>query len=132
MHLQIATRQFADTVIAMPAGRIDHQSAAQFEAALAPLVAAAAASRGALVLDFSRIDYISSVGLRVLMIAAKQMREREARLLVAALQSVVAEIFAISRFDRILTVTATLDEAMALCSPAALAQYRSTGSSPPP
>ena len=132
MHLQIATRQFADTVIAMPVGRIDHQSAAQFEAALAPLVAAAAAGRGALVLDFSRIDYISSVGLRVLMIAAKQMREREARLLVAALQSVVAEIFAISRFDRILTVTATLDEAMALCSPAALAQYRSTASSPPP
>lgn len=132
MHLQIATRHVADTVIAMPVGRIDHQSAAQFEAALAPLVAAAAVSRGALVLDFSRIDYISSVGLRVLMIAAKQMREREARLLVAALQSVVAEIFAISRFDRILTVTATLDEAMALCSPAALAQYRSTASSPPP
>ena len=69
-----------------------------------PMVAAAAARRGSLVLDFSAIEYISSVGLRVLMIAAKQMREHEGRLLVAALQSVVAEIFAISRFDRILTV----------------------------
>jgi anti-anti-sigma regulatory factor len=66
------------------------------------------------------------------MIAAKKMRERKAPLLVTALQSVVAEIFAISRFDRILTVTATLDEAMALCSPAALAQYRSAGSSAAP
>ena len=79
-------------------------------------------------IDFSAVEYISSVGLRVLMIAAKKMREREAPLLVAAPQSVVAEIFAISRFDRILTVTATLDEAMALCSPAALAQHRSAGS----
>jgi len=132
MHLQIATRQVADAVIAMPVGRIDHRTAGEFEAALTPLVAAAAAAKGALVLDFSRIEYISSVGLRVLMIAAKKMREREAPLLVTALQSVVAEIFAISRFDRILTVTATLDDAMARCSAAALAQYRSAGSSPAP
>jgi len=128
--LQIATRQVADTVIAAPVGRIDHQSAAPFEAALTPLVAAAVAERGSLVLDFSGIDYISSVGLRVLMIAAKQMRANEGRLFVAALQSVVAEIFAISRFDRILTVTATVDDAIALCSPATLAQYRSAGAAP--
>jgi anti-anti-sigma factor len=131
MHLQIATRQVADAVIAMPVGRIDHRTAGEFEAALTPLVAAAAAEKAALVLDLSGIEYISSVGLRVLMIAAKKMREREAPLLVTALQSVVAEIFAISRFDRILTVTATLDDAMALCSAAALAQHRA-GSSPAP
>lgn len=130
--MQIPTRHVADAVIAAPVGRIDHQSAAQFEAALTPLVAAAARGRGAVVLDFSGVEYISSVGLRVLMIAARQMRERQSKLLVAALQSVVAEIFAISRFDRILTVTATLDDAMALCSPAALAQHRSPGSSPAP
>jgi len=131
MHLQIATRRVADAVIAMPVGRIDHRSAADFEAALSPLVADAAA-KGALVLDLSGIEYISSVGLRVLMITAKTMREREAPLFVASLQSVVAEIFAISRFDRILTVTATLDDAMALCSPAALAQYRSEPSAGTP
>ena len=132
MHLQIATRHVADAVIAMPVGRIDHRSAADFETELTPLVTGAVAAKGALVLDFSGIEYISSVGLRVLMIAAKKMRERETPLLVASLQSVVAEIFAISRFDRILTVTATLDDAMALCSPAALAEYRSAGSSGTP
>lgn len=132
MHLQIATRHVADAVIATPLGRVDHQSAARFEAALMPLVAAAAPEGGAVVLDFSGVEYISSVGLRVLMIAARQMRDRQSKLLVAALQSVVAEIFAISRFDRILTVTATLDDAMVLCSAAALAQYRSAGSSPAP
>jgi anti-sigma B factor antagonist/stage II sporulation protein AA (anti-sigma F factor antagonist) len=128
--LQIATRHLADVVVAAPAGRIDHQSAAQLEAALAPLIADAAARRGALVLDFSGVDYISSVGLRVLMVAAKQMREHEAELVVAALQGVVAEIFAISRFDRVLTVTATLDDALARCSPAALAQRRGAGPAP--
>ena len=91
---------------------------------MSPVLAEAGVSRNAVVLDFSGVDYISSVGLRVVMIAAKQMREHQAQLLVAALQSVVVEIFAISRFNRILTVVATLDDALALCSPAALADYR--------
>ena len=127
--MQITTRHLVDVVIAAPVGRIDHQSAAALETALAPLLAEAAGRRGALVLDFSGVDYISSVGLRVLMVAARQMREHQAALVVAALQGVVTEIFAISRFDRVLTVTATLDDALARCSPAALAQLR--GASPP-
>jgi anti-sigma B factor antagonist len=130
--LQISTRQLADTVIAAPVGRIDHQTAAEFEAALMPLIADAVARHGAVVIDFSGVDYISSVGLRVLMVAARQVRAHQAQLLVAALQSVVAEIFAISRFDHVLTVTATLEEALARCSPAALAQLRDGGSPPAP
>ena len=128
--MQVASQQFADATVARATGRIDHLSAAAFEAALTPLIADLGARNGTLVLDFSGVDYISSVGLRALMIAAKQMREHKAQLIVTALQSVVAEIFAISRFDRILTVTPTLDDALALCSPPALAQYRGTGSRP--
>ncbi len=121
--MHITTQQFADTTVVAPVGRIDHRSAADLEAALLPLVAQASERRGALVLDFSGVDYISSVGLRVLMIAAKQMRAAQARLSVAALQSVVAEIFTISRFDKVLTVNATLDDALAQASDAALAAY---------
>ena len=121
--MHIATQQFADTTVVAPAGRIDHGSAADLQAALAPLRGAAAARRGALVLDFSGVDYISSVGLRVLMLAARQMREARALLAVAALQSVVAEIFGISRFDKVLEVHATLEQAL-LPSDAALAAYR--------
>ncbi|MEO6896108.1 MAG: STAS domain-containing protein [Caldimonas sp.] len=130
--MQIATRRFADTVVARPEGRIDHRSAEAFETALAPWLAEAGARRGPLVLDFSAVEYISSVGLRVLMVAARRMREQEAPLLVAALRGVVAEIFAISRFDRILIVAATLDDALATCSPEALAQYRSENRSANP
>jgi anti-anti-sigma factor len=125
--VHITTRQFADTLVVAPAGRIDHRSAAELEAALLPLVAQAAQNQAALVLDFSGVDYISSVGLRVLMIAARQMRAGSARLSVAALQSVVAEIFSISRFDKVLVVCATLEDALAQSSDAALAAYRAAG-----
>ena len=127
--MHIATHQFADTTVLAPAGRIDHSSAAGLEAALLPLLAGAAERKGAVVLDFSAVDYISSVGLRVLMIAAKQVRAGEARLSVAALQSVVAEIFGISRFDKVLVVHATLEEALARSSDAALAAWRATDKS---
>jgi anti-anti-sigma factor len=132
MHLQIATRQVADAVIAMPVGRIDHRSAAEFEAALTPLVAAAVATKGALVLDFSGVEYISSVGLRVLMIAAKKMREARSSALVTALQSVVAEIFAISRFDRILTGDRDARRRDGAVLSRRAAQYRSAGASGSP
>jgi anti-sigma B factor antagonist len=125
--VHITTRQFADTLVVAPAGRIDHRSAAELEAALLPLVAQAAQNQAALVIDFSGVDYISSVGLRVLMIAARQMRAGSARLSVAALQSVVAEIFSISRFDKVLVVCATLEDALAQSSDAALAAYRAAG-----
>ena len=129
MHL--STQQFADTTVVSPSGRIDHRSAADLEAALLPLATEAAERKGALVLDFSGVDYISSVGLRVLMIAARQMRAAQGRISVAALQSVVAEIFTISRFDKVLVVQATLDDALAQASGAALAAYRAAGRPPP-
>ena len=122
--MQIATHQYADTTVVAPAGRIDHLSAAALESALTPLLAEAAARKSALVLDFAGVDYISSVGLRVLMIAARQMRAAQAKLSVAALQSVVAEIFSISRFDKVLVVSPTVEAALAQSSDAALAAWR--------
>jgi anti-anti-sigma factor len=121
--LEIASRQFADVVVAAPTGRVDYQCAAQFEAALAPLVQQACDSKGALVLDFAGVEYISSVGLRALMIAAKQLRAGGAKVAITNLQPVVAEILAISRFDRLLGVFPSVRSAIELFSAAGLATF---------
>ena len=124
--MQMTTRQFADTTLARPVGRIDHRSAPAFEAALEPLVAAVVEARGALVLDFSEVDYISSVGLRVLMLLGRRMREGQAKVVLAAMQSVVAEIFSIARFDKVLPIAPTVEAAFDACSPGAVAAFRAT------
>jgi anti-sigma B factor antagonist/stage II sporulation protein AA (anti-sigma F factor antagonist) len=59
------------------------------------------------VLDLGEVDYMSSAGLRVLMIAARANGSGKGRLVVCGLQSVMKEIFAISRFDTLLDVYAT-------------------------
>ena len=88
-----------------------------------PYTGSATGGRISRVLDFGGVPYISSVGLRVLMIAAKQMRSRHARIAVAGLQPVVAEIFAISRFDKVLEVFPAVRDALAAIAPIALGAY---------
>jgi anti-anti-sigma factor len=75
------------------------------------------------VLDFSKVEYISSVGLRVLMLAAKQSREQGGTIVVAALQPVVREIFEISRFNLVFECFGTTRAALAKVSPAGLVAY---------
>jgi anti-anti-sigma factor len=119
--VELPSRQFGNIVAATPVGRIDHVAAPALERALAPMLGDAHVA--GLILDFAGVGYISSIGLRVLMVAAKQMRARRARIAVVALQPIVAEIFAISRFDAVLEVFPTLRDALAALSPPALAQY---------
>lgn len=119
--MQFQTRHFGTIGVATPAGRLDHSAAAEFEQGLSTLWQDPQTS--ALVVDFSAVEYISSVGLRVLMIAAKSMRARKARVAAVALQPIVAEIFAISRFDSVFEVFPSLREALAALSPEALAAY---------
>ena len=128
--MQIVTRHFAGTALLGVVGRVDHRSAAELEQALAETMTLAGAAQGGVVLDFAGVEYISSVGLRVLMVAAKQMRANAAPFAIAALQPVVAEIFAISRFDRVLSVHPDVPAALAQCSAAALAAWQAAPREP--
>jgi len=119
--LDVTSRTFGNVVVVAPAGRADLAGSATLESALAPLWERAEV--GGRVLDFAAVPYISSVGLRVLMIAAKHMRARRARIAVAGLQPVAAEIFAISRFDKVLEVFPAVRDAVSAISPTALAAY---------
>ena len=121
--MEFSTRRLADVVVAAPVGQINHTSAQQLQQALAPIVDDAAARKAPLVLDFSGVEYISSMGLRVLMVAAKQMRSSDAPIAVTALQPVVEEIFEIARFRHVLQVFPSMREALQKVSAAALAAY---------
>jgi len=82
-----------------PSGRIDHASADSFQAALEPHLAQCRDHEPALVIDMSGVDYISSMGLRVLMVAAKQVKAQKGYIAIAALNPIVKEVFEISRFN---------------------------------
>jgi anti-sigma B factor antagonist/stage II sporulation protein AA (anti-sigma F factor antagonist) len=119
--MELRPKRYADTVVLSPAGRIDHATAEDFKQSLAAPLAACAAGRDQIVLDFSGVEYISSAGLRVIMLAGKQAKAQGGTLVLAALRPVVAEIIEISRFHLIFAVSPSVREALARISPAALA-----------
>ena len=92
-------------------GRIDQTSADRLQSLLAPWVEDCTPQGAALVLDLSGVDYIGSVGLRALMLAAKQVKAQQGRMVAAAPTPVVAEVFQVSRFHLMLEVYTDLEAA---------------------
>ena len=121
--MQFECRRLVDVFVATPAGKIDHPNAEWLNKSLAPVLDAATLGKCALVLDFSNVEYISSMGLRVLLLAAKQLRAANARIAVAALQPAVGEIFAIARFNHVLEIFPDVRAALAQLSALALAAF---------
>ena len=129
--MDLSARRYADVVVADAAGRIDFTNADAFKAALWLALEKNQGERGPVVIDFSRVDYISSVGLRVLMLAAKEMNGGQRKIAIAAPSPVVREIIEISRFHLILAVFASVREALERLSPAALAAHDRTAAGGP-
>lgn len=65
-----------------------------------------------LAFDLAELDYISSVGLRVFMLAAKRLKNVDGMLVACALQPSVAEIFEIAGFDTLFAIVGSRDEAI--------------------
>jgi len=115
--------RFADVVVLSPRGRVDHATAEALRAALAPHLARCAQGQDHVVLDFGGVDYISSAGLRVLMLAAKQAKAQGGFLAVAAVQPLVHEILEISKFTLVLRTLPSVRDAVTAASPTGLAAF---------
>lgn len=94
-------------------GRIDHLNASAFQQTLAPHLQDCRSDGDSIVLDLTGLDYISSAGLRIFMMAAKQARAQGGRIAVAQMQALVQEIFEISHFHLVYEIFRTTDEAVA-------------------
>jgi anti-anti-sigma factor len=121
--MESTVQTFANVVIVQVKGRVDHSTAPEFGSVLLPQVEGCAKEEKKLLVDLSKINYMSSAGLRVLMIAAKGCRKQEGHVVVAGMQSNVREVFKIGRFDMMMESYPTVRDALAAISPAAAAIY---------
>ncbi len=65
-----------------------------------------------ILVNLEKLDYISSAGLRVLLVVAKQLKTTDGELRICSLNEVVKEVFDISGFDMILPISASESEAL--------------------
>ena len=123
--MKVTTQRLADVIVVAVDGRIDYVNADEFKDILMPHLGGGAAGGPQVVLDLSGLEYISSAGLRVLILAAREARGREVKLFAVGLQPVVREIFEISKFTLVLQLFDSLQDALRRISPAALAALKS-------
>jgi stage II sporulation protein AA (anti-sigma F factor antagonist) len=84
-----------------PAGRIDTTTSPALDDELTRLVDAG--TRDVLV-DLGRVDYISSAGLRVLLVLAKRLGTERGRLVLCCLDGPVRQVFDLAGFLPLFTV----------------------------
>lgn len=98
-----------DITLVSLAGRLDSSTSAQLEQYILTKVG----GQPRLIIDFSKLDYISSAGLRVLLLAAKKVKQGNGRLILCALKEHIREVFEISGFLSILDIRPSAADALA-------------------
>lgn len=108
--MPFAIEKSGTALIFQPEGLVNSANAAAFEA---DLMAQVDKGEHRIVLDLARLDYISSAGLRVVLLLAKKLKQSGGALILCDIQPNVREVFEISGFLSILKVCATRAEAVA-------------------
>ena len=108
--MEVHTEREGGALIARAVGRIDGTTAREFENALH---ATLGQHDSALIVDMQSLSYISSAGLRVILMAAKRLQSRGGKFMVCSLSDSISEVFEISGFNRIIPTHATRSEALA-------------------
>ena len=80
-------------------GRLDTTTAPQLEAE----VTGSLTGVTELVLDFSRLEYLSSAGLRVIL-AAQKIMSRQGKMVICHVNATILEVFEVTGFCDILTI----------------------------
>ncbi len=108
--MKITEERRGEVLIVRPEGRIDTSTSDELERSL---MGRLDAGLERLVVDMGGTDYISSAGLRVLLLAAKKLRAAGGHLALAGLNPSVRQIFELAGFFSILAVEADTDRAVA-------------------
>lgn len=123
--MTLRANSYGNALVLGVSGRLDQDNCDAFRVELMTQVEGCARKGGAVVLDLSDMEYVSSAGLRCFMLASRQAKAYHGRITVAALQPMVAEIFEISHFNLLFQIFPTVREALAAISDEAEAAFAS-------
>ena len=100
-NMEVNAARDGATLIARTGGRVDGTNATEFQDALKNVISP---DDQAVILDFADLSYISSAGLRVILLTAKDMRTANVKFAVCSLSQSVRDVFTISGFDQIIDI----------------------------
>jgi anti-anti-sigma factor len=109
LNLNISLEEQPKYKIVRLEGRLDANTTPALEQKLAKLFELPEQS---VIMDFSKVDYLSSAGMRLLLSATKKIKARGGKLVFCGMGEEVMEIVKMAGFERILTIRSTEEEAL--------------------
>jgi len=107
--MNIESRKDGNRIVVSVAGRMDAVSAPEFDRKCDEWLGEGLT---AFILDFSGLEYISSAGLRSLLVLGKKLSAKKGKLVIASVKDVVKEVFTISGFGAIFTMADSVEAAL--------------------
>jgi anti-anti-sigma factor len=102
-----------NAVVVVVRGRVDESSWVAFGVGLSEAIEQAQLAKlNSVIIDLAALDYMSSRGLRVLTVAKREGDEAGVTVTLASPNDVMREILAISRYDKLFTITETVEAAL--------------------
>lgn len=108
--MTVASNKIGHVLVISPAGRLDAETAPSLQD---QIMAQIDGGDTIMLLDLSALSYISSAGLRAVLVAAKKLQDVDGRLALCGLSEQIAEVFKVSGFDSILDIHADQTAALA-------------------
>ncbi len=108
--LELQTDQIEGALVISVNGRIDGLNAQEFHDNLDKEIVG---SENPVVLDLEKLSYISSAGLRSILLIAKTLKGKNTRFMLCSLSDPIKEIFEIAGFDKIIDVIKSRSDAIA-------------------
>ena len=91
-------------------GRLDASTSSSFEEKLTSIMDSGEKN---LLINFKELDYISSMGLRVLLQAAKKIKTNQGSISLCEMKENILEVFDIAGFTQVFQIYKTYNEAIA-------------------
>lgn len=107
--MKVTIEREGETLVAMAEDRVDGTNASEFQQALE---AAINETDRVVILDCEKLSYISSAGLRVVLLTARALQRQDSKFAVCSLSEQIREVFEISGFDKIIPVHASRADAL--------------------
>lgn len=111
--MEIKTQQEANATVVSLTGRLDAVTAPEYEKKMQELIGGGEVR---FVVDFETLEYISSAGLRGLLVTAKLLKAKSGQVRFANVAGTVKEVFDISGFGSIFQMDATVAESLSAIS----------------
>ena len=107
--MEITERRTADIVTLSLSGKLDTTTAKTFEA---KILAQIESGDRRFVIDLAQLEYVSSAGLRVFILAAKRLNSANGKIVLCSLKDPVKEVFDIAGFLPVFSIYGSHDEAL--------------------